>query len=88
MPFFWGTDAEGHLVFSDDEEVVKQGCGKSFAPFPKGILLIRLDSIFPYVLDMLKSRALSYYVTHAFESCEFGTKWKLIRDIQVLSTCL
>jgi asparagine synthetase B (glutamine-hydrolysing) len=36
VPFFWGTDAEGHLVISDDSEVVKQGCGKSFAPFPKG----------------------------------------------------
>ncbi|CAA2999966.1 stem-specific TSJT1-like [Olea europaea subsp. europaea] len=36
VPFFWGTDSEGHLVLSDDGEVVKQGCGKSFAPFPKG----------------------------------------------------
>ncbi|KAK6161501.1 hypothetical protein DH2020_004882 [Rehmannia glutinosa] len=36
VPFFWGTDAEGHLVASGDSEVVKQGCGKSFAPFPKG----------------------------------------------------
>ncbi|KAL8048025.1 hypothetical protein ABFS82_07G037200 [Erythranthe guttata] len=36
VPFFWGTDAEGHLVFSNEGEVVKQGCGKSFAPFPKG----------------------------------------------------
>ncbi|GAV57547.1 DUF3700 domain-containing protein [Cephalotus follicularis] len=36
VPFFWGTDSEGHLVLSDDAEVVKKGCGKSFAPFPKG----------------------------------------------------
>ncbi|KAL7081144.1 hypothetical protein ACP275_14G021100 [Erythranthe tilingii] len=36
VPFFWGADAEGHLVLSDDGEVVKHGCGKSFAPFPKG----------------------------------------------------
>lgn len=36
MPFFWGTDSEGHLVLSDDADIVKQGCGKSFAPFPKG----------------------------------------------------
>ncbi|KAH6768501.1 aluminum induced protein with YGL and LRDR motifs [Perilla frutescens var. frutescens] len=36
VPFFWGTDADGHLVLSTDGEVVKQGCGKSFAPFPKG----------------------------------------------------
>lgn len=37
VPFFWGTDAEGHLVLSTDGEVAKKGCGKSFAPFPKGI---------------------------------------------------
>lgn len=36
VPFFWGTDSEGHVVLSDDVEIVKKGCGKSFAPFPKG----------------------------------------------------
>ncbi|ESQ47573.1 hypothetical protein EUTSA_v10021396mg [Eutrema salsugineum] len=36
VPLFWGTDTEGHLVLSDDVETVKKGCGKSFAPFPKG----------------------------------------------------
>lgn len=35
VPFFWGSDAEGHLVLADDVEMVKKGCGKSFAPFPK-----------------------------------------------------
>ncbi|KAI3746806.1 hypothetical protein L6452_09247 [Arctium lappa] len=35
VPFFWGTDSGGHLVFSDDVETVKKGCGKSFTPFPK-----------------------------------------------------
>ncbi|KAK9288837.1 hypothetical protein L1049_017303 [Liquidambar formosana] len=36
VPFFWGTDSEGYLILSDDAEIVKKGCGKSFAPFPKG----------------------------------------------------
>ncbi|KAG7583004.1 Nucleophile aminohydrolases N-terminal [Arabidopsis suecica] len=36
VPLYWGTDAEGHLVVSDDVETVKKGCGRSFAPFPKG----------------------------------------------------
>ncbi|KAL8162741.1 hypothetical protein V2J09_014230 [Rumex salicifolius] len=36
IPFYWGTDSEGHLVVSEDVEMVKKGCGKSFAPFPKG----------------------------------------------------
>ncbi|KAI6683555.1 hypothetical protein NL676_029468 [Syzygium grande] len=33
--FFWGSDSEGNLVLSNDAEVVKKGCGKSFAPFPQ-----------------------------------------------------
>jgi len=36
VPFFWGTDSEGHLILSDDPQTIQQGCGKSFAPFPKG----------------------------------------------------
>ncbi|GMN46782.1 hypothetical protein TIFTF001_015959 [Ficus carica] len=36
VPFFWGTDSEGNVVLSDNAEIVKAGCGKSFAPFPKG----------------------------------------------------
>uniref|UniRef100_A0A7N0TKL8 DUF3700 domain-containing protein n=1 Tax=Kalanchoe fedtschenkoi TaxID=63787 RepID=A0A7N0TKL8_KALFE len=36
VPFYWGTDADGCLVLSDDSDIVKKGCGKSFAPFPKG----------------------------------------------------
>ncbi|CAM8940634.1 unnamed protein product [Rhodiola kirilowii] len=35
-PFYWGTDADGCLVLSDEADIVKKGCGKSFAPFPKG----------------------------------------------------
>ncbi|KAF3456929.1 hypothetical protein FNV43_RR01583 [Rhamnella rubrinervis] len=36
VPYFWGSDSEGHLVLSDDDNIMKKGCGKSFAPFPKG----------------------------------------------------
>ncbi|CAA6662751.1 unnamed protein product [Spirodela intermedia] len=36
VPFFWGTDSDGRLVLSDDSDTIKKGCGKSFAPFPKG----------------------------------------------------
>ncbi|GMY18963.1 stem-specific protein TSJT1, partial [Fagus crenata] len=32
---FIAADSGGHLVLSDDAEIVKKGCGKSFAPFPK-----------------------------------------------------
>ncbi|KAJ1423858.1 Nucleophile aminohydrolase, N-terminal [Sesbania bispinosa] len=35
VPFFWGTDADGNLVLSDETEIVTKSCGKSSAPFPK-----------------------------------------------------
>ena len=36
VPFYWGTAADGCLTFSDTAEILKAGCGKSFAPFPPG----------------------------------------------------
>lgn len=36
VPFFWGIAADGTVAFSDDSKLLKQGCGKSFAPFPQG----------------------------------------------------
>uniref|UniRef100_A0A1J3G4P1 Stem-specific protein TSJT1 n=1 Tax=Noccaea caerulescens TaxID=107243 RepID=A0A1J3G4P1_NOCCA len=48
VPLFWGTDAEGHLVLSDDVETVKKGCGKSFAPFPKGCFFTSSGSLRSY----------------------------------------
>eukprot|EP01018_Ginkgo_biloba_P002493 Gb_00539 [translate_table: standard] len=38
VPFFWGTASDGSLVFSDDPNVIQQGCDKSFAPFPPGCM--------------------------------------------------
>lgn len=36
VPFFWGIAADGCLVLSNDPNVLKEGCGKSYAPFPRG----------------------------------------------------
>ncbi|KAF8388120.1 hypothetical protein HHK36_026786 [Tetracentron sinense] len=57
VPFFWGTDFEGHIVLSDDAEVVKKGCGKSFAPFPKGCFFTTSGGLrsFEHPLNELKA---------------------------------
>ncbi|XP_062108306.1 stem-specific protein TSJT1-like [Humulus lupulus] len=57
VPFFWGTDSEGHLVVSDDAEIVKTGCGKSFAPFPKGCFFTTSGGLrsFEHPLHQLKA---------------------------------
>ncbi|XVE81681.1 hypothetical protein DITRI_Ditri15bG0084800 [Diplodiscus trichospermus] len=56
VPFFWGNDAEGHLVLADDRETVKKACGKSFAPFPKGCFFTSSGGLrsFEHPLNELK----------------------------------
>ncbi|EFJ38416.1 hypothetical protein SELMODRAFT_270173 [Selaginella moellendorffii] len=36
VSLFWGVTSEGSLVFSDDFDVLKNGCFKSSSPFPPG----------------------------------------------------
>lgn len=39
MKLYWGVAADGSVVISDDLEVIKAGCAKSFAPFPAGKII-------------------------------------------------
>ncbi|KAG1368689.1 putative transmembrane emp24 domain-containing protein p24beta3-like [Cocos nucifera] len=56
IPFYWGTDSGDHLVFSDDVDVIKKGCGKSFAAFPKGCFFATLRGLqsFKHPLNEVK----------------------------------
>ncbi|KAJ0981619.1 hypothetical protein J5N97_009874 [Dioscorea zingiberensis] len=56
VPFFWGADSQGCLVLSDDVETVKRGCGKSFAPFPKGCFFTSSGGLqsFEHPLNLVK----------------------------------
>uniref|UniRef100_A0A2P2K034 Stem-specific protein TSJT1 n=1 Tax=Rhizophora mucronata TaxID=61149 RepID=A0A2P2K034_RHIMU len=56
VPFFWGTDSEGYLILSDNSQIVQQGCGKSFAPFPKGCFFTTSGGLrsFEHPLNELK----------------------------------
>jgi hypothetical protein len=39
LGLFWGIAADGSVVFSDNKELIKESCAKSFAPFPTGIYI-------------------------------------------------
>ncbi|KAH7666136.1 N-terminal nucleophile aminohydrolases (Ntn hydrolases) protein [Dioscorea alata] len=56
VPFFWGADSQGCLVLSNDVEIVKRGCGKSFAPFPKGCFFTTSGGLqsFEHPLNLVK----------------------------------
>jgi hypothetical protein len=38
LGLFWGIAADGSVVFSDNKELIKESCAKSFAPFPTGCM--------------------------------------------------
>ena len=38
IELFWGVAADGSIVISENLELIKASCAKSFAPFPTGML--------------------------------------------------
>jgi len=38
IQLFWGVAADGSVVISDNKDVIKASCAKSFAPFPSGCM--------------------------------------------------
>lgn len=44
MKLYWGIALDGSVVISDDLEVIKAGCAKSFAPFPAGEISVLIMS--------------------------------------------
>ncbi|XP_059442762.1 stem-specific protein TSJT1 [Corylus avellana] len=55
---YWGTAADGSVVISDDLEVIKAGCAKSFAPFPTGCMFHSEGGLMSFEHPMYKMKAM------------------------------
>ncbi len=62
MAFYWGTAADGAIAFSDDAKLLKEGCGKSFAPFPQGNALSLTVSVMGDQILCWSSSALLFFL--------------------------
>ncbi|XP_050368601.1 stem-specific protein TSJT1-like [Argentina anserina] len=58
VQLYWGIAADGSVVISDELHVIKEGCAKSFAPFPKGCFFHSEGGLISFEHPMNKMKAM------------------------------
>ncbi|XP_051136126.1 stem-specific protein TSJT1 [Andrographis paniculata] len=54
----WGVASDGSVLISDDVDIVKASCGKSFAPFPAGCMYHSEGGLMSFEHPMNKMKAM------------------------------
>lgn len=55
---FWGIAGDGSVVISDNLEIIKGSCAKSFAPFPSGCMFHSEQGLMSFEHPMSKMKAM------------------------------
>ncbi|KAK7834339.1 stem-specific protein TSJT1 [Quercus suber] len=55
---FWGIAADGSVVISDNLDVIKASCAKSYAPFPTGSMFHSQNGLMSFEHPKLKMKAM------------------------------
>lgn len=58
VKLYWGIAGDGSVVICDDVEVIKNGCAKSFAPFPTGFMFHSEGGLMSFEHPMHKVKAM------------------------------
>jgi hypothetical protein len=58
VQLYWGIAADGSVVISDELHVIKEGCAKSYAPFPKGCFFHSDGGLMSFEHPMNKMKAM------------------------------
>ncbi|KAL6205690.1 hypothetical protein ACLB2K_022944 [Fragaria x ananassa] len=58
VQLYWGIAADGSVVISDELHVIKEGCAKSYAPFPKGCFFHSEGGLMSFEHPMNKMKAM------------------------------
>ncbi|OAY24788.1 stem-specific protein TSJT1 [Manihot esculenta] len=58
VELFWGIAADGSVVISDNLEVIKGSCAKSFAPFPAGCMFHSQQGLMSFEHPKSKMKAM------------------------------
>ncbi|KAH0985665.1 hypothetical protein GBA52_012842 [Prunus armeniaca] len=56
----WGMAGDGSLVYSHDLNIIREACGKSFAPFPAGCIFTSGSGLTSFVHPLHKVRAITH----------------------------